>query len=88
MVCLSRGRMIPPISRRVVLSLTDSQRTVQCFAARLRFLISLKEKLSISSSMTSLSMGGVVDLLRLAKVLESTRGDDQEPPRCHCCVVF
>ncbi len=53
MVCLSRGKITPPIFRRVVMSLTDSQMTVQCLATRLRFLISLKEKFSMSSSMTS-----------------------------------
>ena len=46
----SRGRIIPPISRSVVLSVAVPQRAVQNLAARLFFLVSLKEKLSTRSS--------------------------------------
>ena len=49
-VCRSSGRITRPISRSVVLSLTVSQRTVQNLAARLFFLVSLKEKLFTRSS--------------------------------------
>ena len=87
-MCLSRGRITPPSSSRVVLSLTDSHSTVQCLAARFFFLISLKEKLSTSSSMTFWSMGGVLFLLQLVEVLKGTRDNDQESPRSYYCVTF
>ena len=57
MVCLSRGRMMPPISRRVDLTSFVSQRTVYMRAARELLQISLNDKLSISSSRTMGSSG-------------------------------
>ncbi len=56
MECVDKGRMTPPISKRVDLSEIMPQRTEQNVAAMLRLCISLKGKLSARSDKTFRAM--------------------------------